>query len=70
MIQIKETVQGNELQLKGNMPDIVAYLEREAERCPKMSALQYVRLRRLERIESKQLGVADIRRGYENVLQR
>lgn len=63
MIKVKE-VKTNGFQRKGNMPDILTYLEREQERCPKMSIPQYIRLRKLERAESQQFGF-DIRR-YEN----
>lgn len=64
MFKVKEKVNTNEISLKGNMPDILTYLEREQERCPKMSIPQYLRLRELERAEAKQFG-CDIR-GYAN----
>lgn len=69
MIKVKEEVKMNGITFKGNMPDILTYLEREQQRCPKMTVPQYIRLRKLEREESKQFGVKDTRRGYENVLQ-
>ena len=69
MFKVKEEVKTNGITLKGNMPDILTYLEREQERCPKMKVTQYIRLRELERAEAKQFGVKDIRVGYNNVLQ-
>lgn len=69
MIKVKEQINGSneELCLKGNMCDIVAYLEREQERCGKMTVSQYLRLRRLEKALSEQFGVKDIRQELENV---
>lgn len=60
MINVQEEVKTNGILLKGNMPDILTYLEREQERCPKMTVPQYLRLRKLERAESQQFG-CDIR---------
>ena len=59
MIKVKELVKANGFVIKGNIPDILTYLEKEQERCPKMSMLKYLRLRKLEREESKQLGIYD-----------
>ena len=61
MIKTQERINENGLKLKGKFPDIVLYLEREAERCPKMSVLQYIKLRRIEKAESELFGVSDIR---------
>lgn len=60
MIKVKEELQTNGIELKGNMPDILTYLEREQERCTKMTVPQYLRLRKLEQSESQQFGF-DIR---------
>lgn len=62
MIKVQEEVKTNEISLKGNMPDILTYLEREQQRCPKMTIPQYIRLRKLEQAESRQFGF-DIRGG-------
>lgn len=60
MINVQEEVKANEILFRGNMPDIFTHLEREQERCPKMTIPQYIRLRKLERAESQQFG-CDIR---------
>ncbi len=65
MIKVDETLQDNELSLKGNIYDIITYLEREQERCGKISVAKYLRLRRLEKEISNQVGTHDIR-GYQN----
>lgn len=62
MIKVKEQVETNGFTLKGNIPDILAFLEREQERCPKIGVLQYIRKRRLEIVESQQFG-GDINKG-------
>ena len=69
MIKVKEEVKNNKIVLKGNIPDILTYLEKEQERCGKISVLEYIRLRNIETSIDKQFGVKDMRRGYENVLQ-
>lgn len=68
MIKVTETLNGSSVSLKGNMPDILAYLEKEQERCGKISIPQYIRLRKTERVVSKQVGTHDLR-GYENAKQ-
>lgn len=70
MINVKEKVTSNGMTLKGTMPDVLAYLEEEQKRCGKVGVLQYIRLRKIERAESDQFGIHDIRRGYNNELQR
>lgn len=60
MIKVQEEVKTNGITLKGNMPDILTYLEREQDCFPKMTVPQYLRLRKLEIAESKNFGF-DIR---------
>ena len=60
MIKVQEEVNKMVLTLKGNIPDILTYLEKEQERCSKMTIPQYLRLRKLEIAESKNFGF-DIR---------
>lgn len=69
MIQVQEQLSAKGFTLNGKAIDVITYLEREAERCPKMGILQYVKQRKLENGISKQIGVSDIRTGYENVLR-
>lgn len=69
MIKVKEDVGANGITLKGNMPDILTYLEREQERCGKIPVLQYIKQRKLENTVSQQFSTKAIRRGYENVLR-
>ena len=68
MIKVQEEVRTNGIELRGKAYDVLAYLESEAKRCQKMPMLQYIRLRKIEKEESQQFGVKDIRRGYNNVL--
>jgi hypothetical protein len=42
--------------IKGEMKDVCAELEREAERCKGMKVGTWLRLRAIERAEAKQLG--------------
>lgn len=65
MIKVDEILQDKGLSLKGNIYDIITYLEREQERCGKISVTKYLRLRRLEKEISNQVGTHDIRR-YQN----
>ena len=69
MIKVKETIFPNKIKIQGNPIDVITYLEREQERCGKISVLEYIRLRKIETSIDKQFGVKDMRRGYENVLQ-
>ena len=61
MIKVEETVQKKGFELRGSMPDILTYLERESERKPKIKVSQYIRLRELEKAEKEQIGI-DVRR--------
>lgn len=61
MSKVKEELKTNGITLKGNMHDVLSYLEDEQRRCRKMSVSQYIRLRQIEREENKQFGVEDIR---------
>lgn len=70
MFRVKEEVKRNGIVLKGDMPDVLAYLEEEQKRCGRIPVLQYIRQRRIEKALSEQFGVADIRRVYKNELQR
>lgn len=69
MVKVQERISSNELKINGNIPDILTYLEMEQQRCPKMTVPQYIRLRKLERAETKQFCGEDIRKGYNNVLR-
>ena len=69
MIKVQEKVKPNGIALKGNMPDILTYLEREQERCPKITISKYIKRRKLETTIDSQLGFKDHRRGYDNVMQ-
>lgn len=52
MIKVKESLSNNGISVSGNIPDILTYLERESERCPRISVLKYIKQRQLERSES------------------
>lgn len=54
MISVSEKIKPNEIRLQGKFPDILTYLEKEAERCPKMRVTEYIRLRRIEKAEERQ----------------
>lgn len=62
MSKIQETVNNTGITLEGNAHDVITYLEGEAQRRPKMTMQQYLRLRKIEIAESKQCGVEDIRK--------
>ena len=48
MIKVKQKVNKNGFTLKGNIPDIFTFLEREQERCGKISVLQYIKQKKAE----------------------
>lgn len=48
MIKVKQHENNNSFLLKGNIPDILTFLEREQERCGKISVLQYIKQKKAE----------------------
>lgn len=62
MFKVKEKIKNNGMALNGSMIDVLSYLEKEQARCGHVGVLQYIRLRKIERAESDQFGVNDIRK--------
>jgi hypothetical protein len=55
MIKVEQKVNENGFTLKGNMPDILTFLEREQERCGKIPVLQYIKQRKAEDLSVSKL---------------
>lgn len=66
MIKVEKTVGGNLLKFQGNMPDILTYLEKEQERCGKISVLQYIKALKLEKAKNAYYSMQDLKRGLKN----
>ena len=59
MINVVEKIEEKSFFVKGNMPDILTFLELEQEKHPKITVSKYIRLKRVEKAESIQFGKED-----------